>query len=567
MDTFERSQSHFDLKALLDTSRLLVESHDPDFVLNNLLLISMGKVMSSRAMVLLCEPGGRAYRVAKVKGKLESREGQVYSPDTEYDRSATVLRGEEIPSALRDQGIATLFNIRTSERHLGFLCLGGKISGQSLSQEETGFLESLVFMSAVAIGNSLLVKELKQTNRELDLKVQEMNTLFDLSKEFNATIDRDQVIRVFKFALLGQMLIRTFILAIKNDRGETDLIRGGNIADPQPDELNSLFGFSHTVTVVDEDLQRDYPWLARNNIEVILLLNARDNHPACIGLGKRGGGQTYEEYDFNFLISLGNLMLLSLHKTFLLDEQLEKKRIEEELNLARSIQQKLLPDPIPQVRGLDMAAINISSRQVGGDYYDIIPDGTKLYLAIADVTGKGAPASLLMANLQAMLQVLVPLDISLPEATDKMNTIIHKNTASDKFISFFWGKVDVATRTFAYVNAGHNPPYLFRAHNGTVEELSTGGILLGAMPTFSPYIEGNIQLNIGDVLVMYTDGVTEATNTVEEEYAGIRLMDCIQANMHCSAEELLKSIIRDVKDFSGDHFNDDVTLLVVKGTA
>lgn len=570
MDNLANSQSHFDLKTLLDTSRMLVESHDPDFIMNNLLLISMGKVMSSRAMVLLFDAGRSAYFVAKTKGKLSMSEGQEMDSlklfDADDDLSASVLRGRRVPEELSVQGIDALFNIRTSDRHLGFLCLGKKLSGKPLDDSETGFLESMVFMSAVAIGNSQLMKELRQTNRELDMKVQEMHTLFELSKEFNATIERSQIIRIFRFALLGQMLIHTFFLVIKNG-DKTDLItQSGMKTDPAADELNMLFTFDETIIEVEEAIQENIPYLKNNDIQVLLKLNFQDDQPAFLGLGKRGGGKSFKKYDFSFLISLGNLLLLSLQKTFLLQEQIEKKRIEEELNLARIIQQKLLPDHFPEIKGMDLAALNIPSRQIGGDYYDIIPNENNLYLAIADVTGKGVPASLLMANLQAMLHVIVPLNISLSEATAKINTIIFKNTASDKFVSFFWGKMDIETRIFTYVNAGHNPPYLFRSTTGSCDELSTGGILLGAMPTIEPYTEGSVKLTKGDFLVFFTDGVTEAMNSLEEEYAETRLIDCIRANKDQESAGLLNCIINDVKDFSGNQLSDDLTLMVIKGT-
>ena len=160
----------------------------------------------------------------------------------------------------------------------------------------------------------------------------------------------------------------------------------------------------------------------------------------------------------------------------LLEERLEKQRLDEELNLAKAIQKGLLPEPLPELPGFELAAINVSSRQVGGDYFDFIttPDQGHI-LAIADVTGKGVPASLLMANLQSMLHALAPIDISLSEATASINDIIHKNTPADKFITFFWGKMSSDGKRFKYVNAGHNPPILFRKDSDEPILLEEGG--------------------------------------------------------------------------------------------
>ncbi|MEX0684528.1 MAG: PP2C family protein-serine/threonine phosphatase [Balneolales bacterium] len=569
MERFPVSLSIFDLKALLDTSRLLVESHDPDFIINNLLLIAMGKVMSARAMVLLYEPIDDQYRVVKSKGKLSWKDGQAFKATEELTRlsgdnaSSSLLAAEVVPKSLYDAGITVMINLRTSERHLGYLCMGGKVNGIHLNDAEKGFLESLVYMSATALGNSFLVSEIKKANRDLDLKVQEMHTLFDLSKEFNGAIEQDQILRIFKFALLGQMLVRSFFMVAYDN----ELITSSGMKKvPNPDELKDLFASGETITEVDDDLKRKVPCLHENKIEVLIYLNYNEGQPVCLGLGKRGGGQSYKEYDFSFLISLGNLVLLSLQKAYLLEEQLEKKRIEEELNLARAIQQKLLPESLPATEGFDLAATNISSRQVGGDYYDVIPYNGSLFFAIADVTGKGAPAALLMANLQAMLHVMIPFDIDLAEATAKINSNIFKNTASDMFISFFWGKIDMSTKVFTYVNAGHNPPILFRRKNQTCEELTTGGILLGAMQTVQPYYEGNIKLEQDDILVFFTDGVTEAMNSYNEVYSEARLIESVWTNSHLDATQLLKNIIQDVEAFCDHQLGDDLTLMVVKNT-
>src|SRR5699024_4855649 len=133
---------------------------------------------------------------------------------------------------------------------------------------------------------------------------------------------------------------------------------------------------------------------------------------------------------------------------------------------------------------------------------------------------KGVPAALLMANLQAMLHVLLPTDISLAEATAKINDIIHQNTPGDKFITFFWGIFDPQTRTFTYVNAGHNPPLLFKKDDPQPQELQEGGLILGAMPTMTPYEEQQVKLGANDLLIFYTDGVTEAMNNEKNEEFG-----------------------------------------------
>jgi sigma-B regulation protein RsbU (phosphoserine phosphatase) len=540
-------QARFELKTLLDTSRLLIESTDPDFVMNNLLLIAMGKVMCGRAAIVLGDADRSRYEVCKTKGRTGYDERQVVgSPVTD--------RPETLPA---------LFEIRTQSRHMGYLLLGPKADGMPYDSRETDFLENLVNLSAVAIANSLLVRELKQTNLKLDRKVQELHTLFELSKEFNATVDREPILRIFTFALLGQMLVRRFVFIHEVDAGRPELLATNGLGEvPDTAAMSALLSVADTTCQVDDAMRREIPFLEANRIEAVVRLTLQ-GESAVLAVGKRATGEPFTESDITFLSSLGNLALLSIQKTQLLQERIAKEKLEEELGLARTIQERLLPNPLPTVADLDMAAMNVPSQQVGGDYYDVIRRGDDLYLAIADVTGKGIPASLLMANLQAMLHVLTPVAGGLGDVTGRINDIICQNTPSDKFISFFWARYGIGTGVLEYVNAGHNPPFVFRP-DGEVVGLSEGGMLLGALPTFAPYTGDSFRLQEGDVVVMYTDGVTEALNEREEEYGEDRLRDVIRQNVASDAAGIQEAIVRDVRRFTNDTYSDDITILVIK---
>ncbi|MDZ7771152.1 MAG: PP2C family protein-serine/threonine phosphatase [Balneolaceae bacterium] len=563
--------SRFELRTLLETSRLLIESHDMDFVLNNLLLITMGKLLVTRGVVMIYQPGADTYVVHKSKGRGTPAEQATL--DLGWDEEAKarpVIRPHEdgfpVPKMIDGESNCTFFNLRTSNNHLGYLCLGSKGSGEALNQRETDFVESLSIISSVAIANSRMFTELRRINRMLDRKVYELNTLFDLSKDFNMMVDREEIIRVFKFAMLGQMLIRKFFFVLEYEGRRQVVTSTGTRGSLSQKEIDLLYGLDEELTEVDEELEEKVPFLAKNEIRAVIGLQFQSERVALVGVGARANEEAYSASDYNFLRSLGNLALLSIQKTYLLEERIEKERLEEELGIAKSIQQGLLPDPIPSCESLDIAAANISSHQVGGDYYDILETpGDELLFAIGDVTGKGIPAALLMANLQAMLHVLLPVDITLSEASGRVNDIIFSNTPSDKFITFFWGAIDPESRRLRYVNAGHNPPVWLRSGAGEVEELSEGGLILGAMPTMQPYEEGRVQLSSGDLLVFYTDGVTEAMNpALDEEYGEERLYDCIKTNRDKEANALLQAIVDDINRFSEDIQYDDVTLIVVR---
>ncbi|MEP2447873.1 MAG: SpoIIE family protein phosphatase [Balneola sp.] len=563
----DERHSRFELRTLLETSRLLIESQDPDFVLNNLLLITMGKLLVTKGMILIFKPGENVYYASRAKGRGWLKEDDEIPIDfTDEDLETSVLHGEKYASVFEQIGIekeSILFNLKTTNHHIGFLCLGPKGTKQELTEREIEFIESLTIISSVAIANSRMFKEMRHINRRLDRKVHDLNTLLELSKDFNLMVDRDEIARVFKFAMLGQMLIRTFFFALDVDDEKSIVSISGIKEEPSKEDLDELFELDD-VTHISEN--SDCEFLNENNIRLVIGLKFQNEKIGVVGVGLRGNKQEYGPEEVNFLQSLGNLALLTIQKSLLLDERLQKQRMEEELNLAKNIQVGLLPDPLPEIDRFDLAAINISSRQVGGDYFDFIETPEKNHLvAIADVTGKGVPASLLMANLQSMLHALAPIDVTMSEATGSINDIIYNNTPSDKFITFFWGIIADNGTKFKYVNAGHDPPILFRKGSDEPVLLEEGGVILGAMPTMMPYESAEIDLKPGDLIVFFTDGVTEAMSPDQtEEYETDRLKECIRKNRDKTAQEIQDAIITDINAFSNNIQYDDITTIVLK---
>ncbi|MBO6522707.1 MAG: SpoIIE family protein phosphatase [Balneolaceae bacterium] len=527
----------------------------------------MGKLLVPKGMILIHKPGDEAYFASKSKGRgwlAEDEELKAEFPLSVLETS--VIYGEDFKEVFETIGIdpgSVLFNLKTSNHHLGFLCLGPKGNKQPLTEHEIEFIESLSIISSVAIANSRMFQELRHINRRLDRKVHDLNTLLELSKDFNLMVDQNDIARSFKFAMLGQMLIRTFFFAL-DVQGDKRIIAISGINDePDADQLDKLFQLEDVNHVNGAE---DCPFLEENNIQLVIGLRFQNEKIGLVGVGQRANKEGYGDSEVNFLQSLGNLALLTIQKTLLLEERIEKERLEEELSLAKTIQEGLLPNPIPTIDGFDIAAINVSSRQVGGDYFDLLKmeDGGHLF-AIADVTGKGAPASLLMANLQSMLHALAPLNVSLEEASGRINDIIHDNTPADKFITFFWGKLSPDKKRFKYVNAGHNPPMLFRENKSEPELLEEGGVILGAMPTLMPYSCSEIEFEKGDLLVCFTDGVTEAMNPAQtEEYEEDRLIECINKNREKNSSGIMQAIIDDINDFSNNIQYDDITMIVLK---
>jgi sigma-B regulation protein RsbU (phosphoserine phosphatase) len=299
-------------------------------------------------------------------------------------------------------------------------------------------------------------------------------------------------------------------------------------------------------------------------IEVIVPMQMQGKTKGLIILGKRISNVGYTDADIEFIFSVGSLAIISLENRRLFLEALEKQKLEEELDIAREIQRNLLPQKIPDYKNFDIVGVNVSSKQVGGDYYDIIElENDNCCIAIADVSGKGVPASLLMANMQAFLQVICRQNIPLDTATGLINDLISKNTSDGRFITFFWGILNDETKTFKYVNAGHNPPLLVR--NGIITKLEIGGMILGVMKTIVPYKSESVQLQKDDVLVMFTDGISEAMNKKGEEFSDESLEKISLEMANESAENILKRIQSEVQKFAdGANQSDDITLVVVK---
>lgn len=573
METPNQSTKHrsrLDLKTVLETSRVLIEAQSEQFVFENLLRIAMGKLLVTRAAILLYDTGKNSYTVSLSKGSKDISDQtlklKLRSDDLANSHFLITDAASRLQSLIPYFPKGALFNLRTSTQHLGFLVIHEKINKLPFTPAELEFVESLCIISSSAVANSRMYDQLSQTNRKLDQRIHELNTLFDLSKEFNLLADRDKISRIFKFALMGQLFIRSFFLIYRTDTS-VELLASSNFPkDMQGDVFEKLFNQTEEITPVDDELAETYPVLKESDICSLVCISVHGRKVAVIGVGNRANNSPFSESDYNFLKSLSNLAINSIQRTYLLEERIEKERMEEELSLAKSIQDKLLPDQIPEIEGLDLSAITVSSYQVGGDYYDIAetPDGNHIF-AIADVTGKGFPAALLMANLQSMLHILLPFQITLPVATERINNLIFQNTPSDKFITFFWGKYHHNSRIFRYVNAGHNPPLLLKNGMNSFRELSEGGLLLGAMESMMPYETVDILLNSGDIVVCYTDGINEAQAANEEEEFGVeRLKEIIVKSRDLPSKKIQDAIIKEVNQFAGSTQFDDLTLLIFK---
>jgi serine phosphatase RsbU (regulator of sigma subunit) len=234
------------------------------------------------------------------------------------------------------------------------------------------------------------------------------------------------------------------------------------------------------------------------------------------------------------------------------------------MEIARQVQAKLLPQQAPTLATLDCAGLCIQTRAVGGDYYDFLDLGSgRLGLALADISGKGISGALLMANLQANLRSQYALALEdIPRLLRSVNRLFYKNTDDSHYATAFFGFYDDHTRTLRYVNCGHNAPLLLRA-SGTLERLDSTTTVLGLFETWECEVSER-KLAPGDVLVIFTDGVTESVGKNNEEYGEQRLLEASRAHRYQSSAALLDAIVADVQRFSVGEQADDLTLVIAR---
>lgn len=272
----------------------------------------------------------------------------------------------------------------------------------------------------------------------------------------------------------------------------------------------------------------------------------------------------YTDHHLELMTAFANLAGLSIERARLHQERLEKRRMENELSIARRIQMTFLPGKDPEIEGMDVAGVNIPSAAVGGDYYDFISIVENQYgIAIGDVSGKGIPASLIMAAFRASLKAEIRNNYAIRTILSKVNSLLYESIERDMFVTAVYGVLDSQNGIFTFSNAGHNPPIIRRA-SGAVEYLKEGGMALGVFPD-SRYRERPISLSAGDILFFYTDGVSEVFNEKGEEFGVDGILDALSDSRTMSSRQTIDHIIKKIRKFSSpERETDDLTMIVVK---
>lgn len=275
----------------------------------------------------------------------------------------------------------------------------------------------------------------------------------------------------------------------------------------------------------------------------------------------------FQESDLDVLTTIASVASIKIEHERLLEERLEKRRMEEELKVASEIQMRLQPVAPPKLEGWDMTGVSFPCREIGGDYYDFIPrqKDNRMVIAVGDVSGKGTGAALLMSSLHAAVRAQTQARTSISEVMSEINQYIYENSPSNKFLTLFYGALDPGTGELNYSNGGHNTPMLVR-RSGEVIKLDKGGLPVGMMPCVS-YAEETVKFEPGDVLLIYSDGITESINDRDEEFGEQRLVEVIKNNVNRSASGIRDRIEEALSRFVGTTAPvDDMTLMIIKRT-
>lgn len=417
---------------------------------------------------------------------------------------------------------------------------------------------------------------LTEENQRLRKAVEELSILNDMARVISSTMTMDAVIenivkRAVK-AIGGQQGMITMV----DEQSPTEmktLIRAQNsTSNLQTFHLNqNILGWMmiNKKPLLANDLHNDPRFSGvhvENNFQSLLCvpLLVKNRMIAILAVFNKKAATEFSEDDKRLLSIIAAQSAQILENARLYAQEKDLLRMQEELRFAAKIQNDLLPKNFPRLSGYDIAGKSIPAQAIGGDYFDFIPiEGPRVGVCLGDVTGKGLPAALLMSNVQATLRGQTLVSQSPRECIVRSNRLLYQSTSPEKFITLFYGILDSQSHSLWFSNAGHDNPYVI-SNNGEIRRLKTGGTVLSVMEEF-PYEDEKIDLAPGDVVVIYSDGITEAMNAKDELYGEERLVEVLQKSKDLPAGELIDAVVAAARSHAAGHpQSDDMTIVVVK---
>lgn len=401
----------------------------------------------------------------------------------------------------------------------------------------------------------MTIENLKFQRKELELKA-----LLEITQAINENQSEAVLLEIFKFTCLVHLNIKALLLYVAKE-GDFEkkishgvksklpkFIAGDQIVDEKKSgelrlNMDSEYSF--------EELETYLPVYHKDQMLAILFLRRKD-----LSLN----------VDLNFTQALTNILVVALENKRFARKQVEQEVLNREVEIASQVQQMLFPSELPNSNELKAKVTYFPHSMVGGDYYDLIRKSKEeVYFCIADVSGKGMSAALLMSNFQAALRTLLRSNADLKMVVNQLNYTLFENTKGERFITFFLGHYNFKTKELHFVNAGHNPPLLCWEKEKRSEILEAGTTILGAFEEL-PFLEVGNRENLDHFTIhLYTDGLTEAMNPSEEEYGEERFQSFVDSHMDMDPEQFHTVFLEKMSEFSQDiPLTDDLTLLSIK---
>ncbi|MGE5429888.1 MAG: GAF domain-containing SpoIIE family protein phosphatase [Syntrophomonadaceae bacterium] len=422
------------------------------------------------------------------------------------------------------------------------------------------------------------LEKLEEENRRLRSSIEELSILNEISTAINSTMALDNIIGLIVQKCVKHLKAEQASVMLLDKQHDESAFRtmirkaDHSVFSPAYHLDGQITGWMLTnkKPLIVNDLPNDtrFNKILQEGISICNLISVplffKGKMTGIISVFNKKGSELFTPDDERLLSIIASESAQVIENARLLKEEQTLISMMEEMRLATQIQADLLPKEIPAFEGYQISGVSIPARSVGGDYYDFIKmDDSKVAFCIADVSGKGMPAALLMANIQASIRGQAFFKTSCHEAVSFTNNLLYASTDSSKYATLCYCILDTGSGSLSFCNAGHNPPILFSPGKQSLR-LKDGGIVAGMIPEFR-FSENSVELSSGDLLVLFTDGVTEAMNTSEEEFGEERLAQIISSSIDESSDNILSNILSEVKLFAkGTEQFDDITVLVIK---
>ncbi len=560
-----------ELLALTDFSAALTDGLNAEEVASLILLVGIGETGARWAGLLLPDgegglrPAGR--RGARSPGWEELRfevpdrlpgEAVLRCASADGLRDAAFAPFQRV---MEQSGAAAAALLRTRENLSGLLLLGG--AHPELTGSESDFLEALAISAAAALERCRRDEELHTVNRRLALQVYQLRSLMDLTAGMHRAHEESAVWDLLLNGAMGHVLASRGVVV---GAGRVLAARGPR----RPKEDSTLFLRAAGLVAEEQEIlpadRLQNPETARALAELSIgwiVPFASGLVRGALFLGAAGFGRDLSSADRAFLASLAGQAAAAVESMRLTRAAIEK---EKELEAARRIQARFLPAETPNPPGWDLSGINIPCLAVGGDYYDYLERSGGIFLTIADVSGKGAGPALIMASVQASLRAFfLHGQTRLDSAAAELNQLLHQNTEEARYMTAVLAHLDPANGRFSYLNAGHVRPLLVR-RDGEVERLDRGSTVLGLFPEIETDV-GSCLLETGDLLTMFTDGLSEAEDPAGAVFDDHRILETLTEARGRNARDICGDLLSRARAFAGSNpLRDDLTLVVLKRT-